>query len=95
MITPTMILMMPKEVLYIFTNVIELYGDNITALKGCGGLWNYKNIHATAMDFLKRLFRLEHITFGAFQYLSDWKMYVHNKPYTTYTDIMLMIYNIW
>ena len=85
-----------KEVLaHLFKNMLELHSDDITALKDLGGLWNYKKLHVTSINFLKKLYKSEHITLAAFQYLSYSKMYVHGKQYTTYADIMLMTCNTW
>ena len=85
-----------KDVLaHLFTKVLELHSNNITILKSRRGLWNYKKLHATSIEYIKRLYKSEHILLSTFQYLSDWKMFVHNKPYMTYDDIMIMTDKSW
>ena len=96
MITPVLSTVTAKEVLaHLFDNVLELHSNNIAALKARGGLWNYKKLHATAINSLERLYKSEHISLATFQYFSDWKMYIQANPDTTYNNIMLMTDSSW
>ena len=61
-----------KEVLsHLFANVLEIHSDDITALKDKGGLWNNKKLDRVSYDFLNKLYKSNHITLTALQYLSD------------------------
>ena len=55
MITPVLSTVTAKEVpAHHFDNVLELHSDNVAALKAHGGLWNYKKLHATAINSLDK-----------------------------------------
>ena len=83
----------PKEVFaHLLVKVLELHINNITALKDRGGVRNYKKLLATLIELIEKLYKSEHITLTAFQYISDWKIYVDdNQP--SYNNIMTMTSN--
>ena len=85
----------PKEVLTrLFVNVLELHSDDIVKLNKKGGMWNYKKLHTTPIDFLKKLYTSDHIRLSALQYISDWKMYVDDCQ-LSYDGIMAMTSDTW
>ena len=58
----------PKEdIVHLLVNVLEFHNNDIIALKDRGGMWNYKKLHATSIDFFEQLYKSEHITLAAFQ----------------------------
>ena len=90
MIVPVPSTVAAKDVLaYLFKNMLELHSDNIAALKNRGSLWNYKNLNATSIESIERLYKSKHISQASFNTFPT-GTYLHNKPYITYEDIMLM-----
>ena len=78
----------PKEVpTHLFVNILELHSRDIANINKKGGMWNYKKLHATSIDFLEKLYKSYRISLDALQYISEWKMYVDNYQ-PSYDNIM-------